>query len=257
MSKQNTIEIIDVNASNVDETGFFCCMSKQKSEGYQNKLSWLKDRFSEGLKIKMLGSGLRGFIEYIPGEYAWRAANADGYMFIHCIWVVGQSKKKGYSALLLDECVKDARDAGMNGVAVITSEGNYLVGKKLFLKHGFQVLDRALPTFSLLVKKFKESPDPSFSIDWETRQKQCSPGLTIFRSHQCPYLEDSVNVILETAEERSIPAKIVNLKTRQDVLDKAPTAYGIFSVVYNGQLLEYWPVWKAELERRLDRMGEA
>jgi hypothetical protein len=251
----NTFEIIDVNASNVDETGFFCCMSKRKSEGYQNKLAWLKDRFAEGLKIKMLGGGLRGFIEYIPGEYAWRAVNADGYMFIHCIWVVGKSKKKGYSVVLLNECLKDAREAGMNGVAVVTGEGNYLVGKKLFLKHGFEVVDEAPPAFSLLVKKFNDSPDPFFGIDWGARQKACGDGLTMFRAHQCPYLEDSVNVILETAEERGIPAKVIDLNTRQDVLDKAPTAYGIFSVVYNGQLLEYWPVWKAELEKRLGRMG--
>ena len=153
MPEQNSIKIIDVNASNVDETGFFCCMSKRKSVGYQNKLSWLKDRFAEGLKIKMLGGGLRGFIEYIPGQYAWRAVDADGYMFIHCIWVVGQSKHKGYSALLLSSCLKDAEASGMNGVAVVTSEGNYLVGKKLLLKHGFEVVDEAPPTFSLLVKK--------------------------------------------------------------------------------------------------------
>jgi hypothetical protein len=32
------------------------------------------------------------FIEYIPGEQAWRAVHADGYLLIHCLWVVGKSK---------------------------------------------------------------------------------------------------------------------------------------------------------------------
>lgn len=36
----------------------------------------------------------RGFIEYLPGEHAWRAVHADGYLFIHCLWVVGKSKGK-------------------------------------------------------------------------------------------------------------------------------------------------------------------
>lgn len=76
--------LINVNSENVEKTGFFCYMSKRKAEGYQRKLSWLKDRFAEGMRIKMLELPQRGFIEYIPGEYAWRAVNAEDYMFIHC-----------------------------------------------------------------------------------------------------------------------------------------------------------------------------
>lgn len=124
------MKLIDVNKNNVAETGFFCKMSQKKNEGYKRKLEWLNARFDEGLKIKMLDikKGLRGFIEYIPGNYAWRPVFADGYMFIHCLWVVGQSKGKGYAKLLVDECIKDAKKAGMNGVAMIVSEGNWLAG---------------------------------------------------------------------------------------------------------------------------------
>jgi hypothetical protein len=93
------MEIIDVNKENVAETGFFCNMSKKKSEGYQRKLKWLSKRFTEGLKLKMLdlSQGGRGFIEYLPGEYAWRPVSGNGYMFIHCLWVVGKSKGEGYA----------------------------------------------------------------------------------------------------------------------------------------------------------------
>jgi hypothetical protein len=38
-------------------------MSKKKAPGYKNKLDWLKGRFAEGLKIKMLELPNRGFIE--------------------------------------------------------------------------------------------------------------------------------------------------------------------------------------------------
>ena len=66
------MDIIEVNKGNLAEKGFFCYMSKKKSEGYQRKLEWLKDRFDEGMKIKLLDlkQGGRGFIEYIPGEFA-------------------------------------------------------------------------------------------------------------------------------------------------------------------------------------------
>jgi hypothetical protein len=84
----NPVQIINVTAENVAETGFFCYMSKRNSPGYQQKLNWLQARFREGMRIKILKLPDRGFIEYIPGEYAWRAVDASGYMFIHCIWVV-------------------------------------------------------------------------------------------------------------------------------------------------------------------------
>jgi len=158
------MNIIEVNKENVSEKGFFCYMSKRKSEGYQRKMQWLKDRFNEDMKIKMLDlkQGGRGFIEYVPGEYSWRAVNAKGYMFIHCIWIVGRSKGKGYATLLLNECLKDAEKLGMKGVAVLTGEGNWLVRKKFFSKHGFESVDK-YPPFELMVKKFDSAPSPSFS----------------------------------------------------------------------------------------------
>lgn len=88
-------KLIEVTIDNVAVKGFFCCMSKSKAAGYQRKLHWLKARFAEGLRIKMYELPQRGFIEYIPGEYAWRPVDAKGYMFIHCLWVVGKSKDQG------------------------------------------------------------------------------------------------------------------------------------------------------------------
>ena len=107
------LNLTEATADNVAEQGFFCYMSKPKSAGYQRKLNWLKARFAEGMRIKMFELPARGFIEYLPGEYAWRAVEAKGYMFIHCLWVVGKSKGQGLGKRLLKECIKDAREAGM------------------------------------------------------------------------------------------------------------------------------------------------
>jgi hypothetical protein len=47
-------EIIDINEDNVDLDGLFCKKSQKKQIGYQNKVTWIKKRFKEGLKYKML-----------------------------------------------------------------------------------------------------------------------------------------------------------------------------------------------------------
>jgi len=256
MSQEKEIEIIEVNEDTVSETGFFCYMSKRQTEGYQRKLSWLKARFAEGMKIKILKLPERGFIEYIPGEYAWRAVKAEGYMFIHCLWVVGKSRGKGYATFLLNECIKDAKKAGMHGVAIATSEGNWLVGKKFLLKHGFKSIDQAPPSFELLVKRFSDAPSPSFTKDWDTKMSRYGQGLTIVRSDQCPYIEDTVKTILETAKESGIKSQVIELGNCQKVQNLAPSAYGVFSIIYNGNLLSYHYLSKKEFLERLEKLGK-
>jgi ribosomal protein S18 acetylase RimI-like enzyme len=243
----NKVEIIDVRPANVAETGFFCFMSKKKSAGFRRKLDWVRARFDEGMRIKMLKLPERGFIEYLPGEYAWRAVNAaKGYMLIHCLWVVGKSKGKGFGEALLDQCIRDAKKAGMAGVAMATSEGTWLAGKKLLLKQGFEVVAEAPPSFSLLVKKFRDVPSPSFPRDWEARAKRFGKGLTVLRSDQCPYLEDATNTLLEAAEGKGLKSRVIELKTAAEARKISPSPYGVFNVVLDGRLLSYRYLLKEE-----------
>jgi ribosomal protein S18 acetylase RimI-like enzyme len=251
MSFENSPEIIDVNKDNVEEVGFFCLMSRKQGKGYRLKLRWIKECFSEGMKIKMLKLPERGFIEYIPGEYAWRAVEAKGYMFIHCLWVVGKSKARGHATLLLNECVEDAIEANMAGVAIATTPGNWLIGKKLFKQNGFESVDQAPPAFELMVKKFRDSESPCFSGSWEEKMSRCGKGLTIFRSNQCPYLEDAVNFFVDTADELSIPIKVVELTNAKEVRELALTAYGVFNVVYDGKPFSYHYLLKKDILKKL------
>jgi hypothetical protein len=247
------MKIIDVNKDNVVQKGFFCNMSKKKSEGYQRKLKWLKRRFTEGMKIKMLdlSQGGRGFIEYIPGEYAWRPVSAEGYMFIHCIWVVGKSKGNGYAKLLLNQCIEDAKKLGMKGVAMIASEKSWLVNKSFLEKHNFELVDHGPPSFGLLVKKFAKARPPTLTDNWEAKRKQCGAGLTVIRSDQCPYIDNAVNILVDTAKQLQIKSKIIELQECHSVRKWSPSPYGTFSVVYNGTLLSYHYLTKKEFLNRL------
>jgi len=255
----NGVEIITVDGTNVAEEGFFCYKSKPKSAGYQQKLAWLKPRFAEGMRIKILYEGSRsvGFIEYTPGEFAWRAVEAPNYLLIHCIWVVGKGKKKGYGSRLLGECAKDARQRQKHGVAMVTSSRHWLAGKKLFLQNGFEVVGQAPPSFELLVKRFDDAaPLPAFPQDWDERASRYGSGLTVIHADQCPYINDAIKQYLELAEEKSVEAQVIKLESSQELRDTAPSAYGVFNVVYNGRLVTYHYMGKKE-KRALVELLEA
>ncbi|MBN1813073.1 MAG: GNAT family N-acetyltransferase [Anaerolineae bacterium] len=248
------VEIITVDADNVDEQRFFCYKSKPKTEGYRRKLAWLRERFAEGMKIKIVYEDERsvGFVEYIPGEVAWRAVEAAGYMVIHCLWVVGKGKKKGYGSRLLEGCVRDARASGLHGVAMVTSSGNWLAGKKLLLKNGFEAVDQAPPTFDLLVKRFGDAPLPAFPTNWDERLGRYGSGLTIVRSDQCPYIESVTQVIRDAGAEFDLQTQVVELESCQAVQESAPSAYGVFNVVYDGELVTYHWLGEKELRQFFD-----
>ena len=255
--KQN-FDIIDVTSANVDQTGFFCYMSKRKEPGYKQKREWLEERFAEGMKLKILhehGARDRAFIEYIPGEYAWRAIHAPGYLVIHCLWVVGQGKGKGYGTRLLKECLADAKAQGKRGVVMVSSDGNWLAGKKLFLKNGFVEIDQAPPAFQLLVHRFGESPLPAFPKDWEKRQAAFGCGLSVVRTTQCPYNENAAKALMESASAKGIPARVVELQSAREVQKSAPCAYGTFAIVYDGKLFSYTYMTATDIEKRIKEIG--
>ncbi len=241
------IAVIDTNADNILEYGI-CGYKNIKRAGYKEKIGWLKDRFQEGLKIKTLYSdkdGPQGMIEYIPGEYCWRPVEASGYMFIHCIFAGFKRayKGKGYASLLVDECLKDALKENMHGVAVVTRKGSFMAGKELFIKNAFELVDKALPDFELLVNKFKKStPTPKFKGDWEKRLSKYCQGLTIIRADQCPYTVKNVKEISETAEKTyGIKANIIHLKNYQEAQNN-PCAFGTFGIVYDGKVIANHPI---------------
>ena len=235
MTKTNLIE---VNKDNISDHPARCIL-KSDNIGYKTKLDWLKKRFSEGLIIKQLydeKNKLIGFIEYIPGEFAWRAVDAKGYMFIHCIWIYPNSnKKKGYGSLLINECIKDAEKNNMLGVAVVTSEGSFMAGKNIFLKNGFKSISSAKPSYDLLVKTLKNGSNTPKFKDWE-KQLEKYNGLNIVYSDQCPWVSRSMFELPNIAKKKGLDLNIVKLKNAEDA-QNAPSVYSCFNIIYNGNLL--------------------
>ncbi len=242
----NSIEIIDANTDNIGSYGF-CGYRSMKQEGYRRKIDWLRQRFAEGMKFRILRSAEQrsvGLIEYVPGEYAWRGIEAPGYMVVHCIVIMSRKHKgKGYGLLLLKECLQDARTGGMYGVAAVTSRGTWMAGKELFLRSGFEVVDEVPPNFELAVKKFRKgAPTPKFKEDREGRVRSYGKGLIIIRSDQCPYIAKSVRDIGETADKKyGAKVRVVELADCREAQD-GPSAYGVYGIIYDGRLIADHPI---------------
>ena len=229
------LKFIEVNEINAPKEGFFC-VRNPKYEGFQLKLNWLRERWREGLKLKILKNGEDkiGFIEYIPGEYAWRPVQAKNYLFIHCLMVYAKKNyHSGYGSLLIKDCIADAKKMNKAGVAVMASKGTWMADKSIFLKNGFDKVD-SKDRFDLLVYRFNEAPDPSF-INWEDNLNKYR-GLHLIYANQCPLFIKSVDEMKQTAKEYGLELKVTVLKTAYDA-QQAPSGYGTYSLVYDGKLL--------------------
>ena len=158
---------------------------------------------------------------------------------INCCWVSGRYKGLGYGRLLMEECIRDARDK--NGLVVVSGRRTmpWLTPKKFFQKFGFQSCDEAPPSFELLVRKNRQgAPDPRFRDVVRSGTIEDKDGVVIMYSHQCPFHEDFVGIMLVTARDLGLPAKkikIDNLESAQQV----PYPTGLAGNYLNGKFLSY------------------
>jgi len=251
------VKIIDTSPDTIGNYAM-CGYKNIKNEGYKNKLEWIKDRYNEGMRYKILESdidGAVGGIEYIPGQYAWRPVKADNYMFVHCIFIMSKKYKgQGFGDQLLKDCIKDARDHNMYGVAVVTRKGTWMAKKELFIKHGFEVVDQTKPDFELLALKVKpEAPAPFFTINNDL-PGYMEKGLTIITSHQCPYTYKAITEIGATAEkEYNINPTIIELETAKEA-QNTPGAFGTFIILYDGEVVADHPVSNTRFRNIMDKV---
>lgn len=251
------MKIINLTSKNMADYGVCGYKDVKKHLELRNKIDWYKKYYPKGLRIKIVLSdigGYQGMIEYVPGEYAHRPVDVAGYIFIHCVFVgfKKEFKGKGFASTLIDECIKEAEDKKMLGVAIVTRKGSFMVDKPLFLKKGFHIADKAKPDFELLVKKFDEtSKDPEFKLG---DPKDYGEGLTIIRSYQCPYTEKNVKSILETAKTKfHLKTKLIDVNDPVST-QASPSPFGTFCMIYNGEIVSYHPISNKRFENIMNKV---
>ena len=122
---------------------------------------------------------------------------------------------------------------------MVTSERNFLVGRNILERNGFECLGEAQPAFSLMVLKFGKGRPPRFVDNSASIRQRFRRGLTVVRSDQCPYIEDATATALSVAEREGIKSRVVELQSAEQVRDMSPSPYGVFGLVLNGELLSY------------------
>jgi len=247
------IKIIDLTPDNIADYGVCGYKDVNKHVELRKKIDWYKQYYPKGLRIKAVISkkgGYQGMLEYIPGEYAHRPVDAKGYMFIHCIFVgfKKEFKGKGLATLLIKECIKEAQDKKMLGVATVSRNGSFMANKDFFIKNHFQVVDNVKPDFELLALKFdSKSKNPKFKANIEDNAKKYDTGLTIMRSAQCPYTEKNVNAIIESAKKMNIKTNLIELNNSK-MVQNSPSVFGSFCLIYDGKVLSHHPISKGRFE---------
>ena len=232
------MEYIRVTRENLETEHICCAISNNKDIQVASKKAWLADRFNDGLVF--LKSVERGkcFIEYIPAENAWNPIQAEGYLYIDCLWVSGSFKGHGYSNDLLGACIADGRANGKQGLCILSAAKKmpFLAHPK-YLKHkGFTVCDEADNGIQLWYLPFSDSSEkPSFK-DCARHPRIEEPGYVLYYTDQCPFNAKYVPIVEQTAKEHGIPFRAIRLESKADA-QNAPTPITTYALFFNGEYL--------------------
>jgi L-amino acid N-acyltransferase YncA len=223
-----------VTPDNVEDVGIHC-VENRKHAGRRAKIEWFAKEYRKGLCIRMLYSAEArksvGFIEYAPGEHAWRAVEAPGYLVVHCIWV--KSSGRGYGTRLVEAVVEHARRERKRGVAVVTSSGTWCAKGTIFEKSGFRLVEEREP-FGLRVRKLERAAaDPAFSRPQVSRK---GDSLVFRYSAQCPFVERAAAELSAEAGAWGVPLELKRIETSRQARS-APTPYGVTSLTIGSKVL--------------------
>ena len=249
------MEYIRLTKENLEREHICCAISNNKDIQVSSKKAWLADRLEEGLVFFKADARGKCFIEYIPAEYAWAPINADGYLYIDCLWVSGQFKGHGHSDDLLDACIRDGKEQGKKGLCVLSSQKKMgFLSDPRYLKYkGFAVADTAAPYFELYyLPFFPEAEKPRFK-PCVKGPSSMDPGFTLYYTNQCPFTAKYVPILEETARAHGFSMNTVPIQDRETA-QAAPCPFTTFSLYYNGQFLTHEILSAGKFEKLLKQI---
>lgn len=232
------MELITITKENLESEHICCAISNNKDCQVAAKKAWLAERLDDGLIFKKGNVRGKCFIEYIPAEKAWAPIEADGYMYINCLWVSGQFKGQGYSNLLLNECIRDSKEKGKKGLVVLSSTKKqpFLSDPKFLAYKGFVLADAAKPFYQLLYLPLDRlAAKPCFKECAKTPKIE-KQGFVLYYAHQCPFTAKYVPLIEAMAKERGVPFQAIRFETTQQA-QSAPAPFTSYSLFHNGKFV--------------------
>ena len=232
------MEYVRITKENLEREHICCAISNSRDVQVASKKAWLRDRFDDGLVF--LKSAERGkcFIEYIPAENAWVPIDADGYMYIDCLWVSGALKGHGYAGDLLRACAEDSKEKGKKGLCILSSDKKRpFLAEPKFLKHmGFSPCDGAAGGIELWHLPFSPGAAPPKFRACAKQPRTDGEGYVLYYTSQCPFNAKYVPILERTAAEHGIPFRAVHL-TSKEAARNAPTPVTTYALFLDGRYL--------------------
>lgn len=227
---------IKITRDNIDGEHICCAMSNKQSLA---KKEWLKQRFDEGLVFYRSEERGKCFVEYIPAENAWVPLQADGYIYINCLWIAGALKGHGYANDLLEQCVRDAKASGKKGLCILCADGRkreFLADPKFLAHKGFAVADVSDCGINLMYLPLVDNAElPKF--------KQCAKhphaegdGFVLYYTDQCPFTNYWVARVTEAAQQHGILLKTIHVTTKQ-AAQNVPAPVTTYALFRDGQFV--------------------
>ena len=225
-----------ITKENIDKEHICCAMSGKQSLA---KKEWMKARFSEGLVFYRSEERGKCFIEYIPAEKAWVPVEADGYIYINCMWIAGSMKGQGYSNDLLNECIRDAKAQGKKGLCILSSSGRkreFLADPEYLAYKGFAVADTSDCGITLMYLPFEKNAEPPKFKDCAKHPHIDEKGFVVYFTDQCPFTYYWVPRVAEVAKEHNIPFKTIHITTKEEA-QNAPAPVTTYALFRDGEFL--------------------
>ena len=228
-------QFINLSPENLSDQHLCCIIrSKKPHPGVEAKRQWLAGRLREGHVFRKLDAKATVFIEYAPLETAWVPVAGSNFLYIYCLWVLGDYKGKGYGRALMEYCIDDARKQGKSGVCMLGAQKQkaWLSDQEFAKKFGFVPVDTTADGYELLALSF-DGTKPHFlpNAKLQTIEEQ---ELTIYFSRQCPYTEQALKTVRQHCEQNAVPFHLIEV----DALEKAkalPCVFNNWAVFYKGQ----------------------
>jgi thiol-disulfide isomerase/thioredoxin len=198
----------------------------------------MAERFNEGLVFLKSADRGKCFIEFIPAENAWNPIEADGYMYIDCLWVSGSFKRHGYANGLLDECIKDSKAKGKKGLCILSAAKKkpFLADPK-FLKHkGFSVCDEADNGIQLWHLPFEKGAEIPKFRDCAKHPLVEEMGYFLYYTSQCPFNAKYVPVLIDLAKQHAVKFKAIHIQSKEDA-QQVPSPVTTYALFFDGEYL--------------------
>jgi GNAT superfamily N-acetyltransferase len=259
---------VTLDATSVDEHHLCCALGDPKHEaGVARKRAWLKERFAEGLVFRKLDVRGKVFIEYAPGEVAWRPVVAPGWFVVHCLWVSGRYAGQGYATALVDDALDHAARTGRHGLVIASgaTKRPFLSDPAWLTRHGFTAVDRAGQWRLWARPVGGEMPDgvaPRLAdsvheaVSTGPAASSAAPGRFVARyDDQCPFNEHWSQEVVASLQRRGQDAVRVHVDTCVEA-QRSPSPLGTYGLERDGRLVCLHLTTDAATGRLLDALAE-